>query len=144
MKKLLLVLFVSVLSLISFTTPVQAETLEYPFDEIKIVSAYRFQVLIDAEPNAASFLAGQVVLGDPLFVYVGALEMKLDGLLAMGSSIVIITNNAGVESCPLDYQFYYYLGVDHEILPILVAHPNRSGNRRRQKEFGFCVAKCDR
>lgn len=99
MKKIL-ILF-SIIFCVCFTFSIQTqadEILIYPFDSIKITSAYKFDVLIEAEPLAASILYGQVAIGETVTIYVGFLDFMLDGLPASGSgSMMIVTNEAGVD-----------------------------------------------
>jgi hypothetical protein len=114
MKKLLVLICLTLLAMFVNPTSVHAETLEYPFDDITIVSAYRFQVLIDVLPNSTSFLSGQVDLNDALTVYVGSLVMNLAGVQAMESKIVIVTNDLGVDLARWIVNTYYWYGVDHE------------------------------
>lgn len=99
MKKIL-ILFTIIFSVcLTFTIQTQAdEVLIYPFDSIKITSAYKFDVLIEQDPVETSILYGQVALNETVTIYVGSLEFMLDGLPASGSgSMMIVTNAAGVD-----------------------------------------------
>jgi hypothetical protein len=77
---------------------VRADVITYPFDEIKIVSAYRYEVLVDVVPGAPSKLNGLVLPGENVFIYIGELKFYQDGLEVSGSdSIMIVTNETNVE-----------------------------------------------
>lgn len=94
MKRLVFVLL-SILSIgILSTTSVKAETYEYPFDSIRIISAFQFQVTLDEEPDENSILYGNVSIGETFTVYVGNLEFIFEGAEVQGSgSIMILTDS---------------------------------------------------
>ncbi|BCR35909.1 hypothetical protein [Mariniplasma anaerobium] len=97
MKKILL-LFMLVISIFTiFKMDSNAEEiLTYPFDSIRIVSAFKFDILIDEEPLETSFLYGQVELNEIITVYVGNLEFIFEDQPVQGSgSIMIVTNALG-------------------------------------------------
>jgi hypothetical protein len=116
MLRKLLLLFALTLSFTLFAIPeAEAADLEYPFDSITIVSAYKFEVAVDAAPGAESFLYGQVLVDEILTVYVGVLEMILDETLSCASMIVIVTTPGGVDVCRWIINSYALLGTDHEM-----------------------------
>ena len=92
-----------------------AADLEYPFDSITIVSAYKFEVAIDAAPGIDSFLFNQVLVDEVLTVYVGKLEMILDESFSFESIILIVTTASDVDVCRWIINTYAWLGTDHEM-----------------------------
>jgi hypothetical protein len=100
MMKKILFLFMLVLSIFTlFKMDSNAEEiLTYPFDSIRIISAFKFDVLIDEEPLETSFLYGQVSLNETITIYVGNLEFIFEDEPVQGSgSIMIVTNAVGVD-----------------------------------------------
>lgn len=92
MKKLLL-FYVLVLIVIGFPKHVEAETISYPFDEIKIVSAFKFEITIDQTISETSVLYNQVSENEMLTIYVGSLEFMSNGEAVEASpSMMIVTN----------------------------------------------------
>lgn len=99
MKKTL-ILFMLVFSIFAlFKMDSNAEEiLTYPFDSIRIVSAFKFDILIEEEPLETSFLYGQVELNETITIYVGNLEFIFEDQPVQGSgSIMIVTNTLGVD-----------------------------------------------
>ena len=99
MKKIR-ILFTIIFSLVfTFSIQTQAdEVLIYPFDSIRIISAYKYDIIIEEEPLEASILYGGVAIGETVTIYVGFLEFILNGEPASGSgSMMIVTNEAGVD-----------------------------------------------
>lgn len=95
MKKVMLfvLLFLGLFSVQGFAT--HAEEYTYPFDSIRIVSAFTFDVLVEDEPNVESALYGNVHAGETLTIYVGNLEFVFEGVVVQGSgSIIILTNES--------------------------------------------------
>lgn len=92
MKKLLFLVQVILLSLLGFPKGLFADTIEYPFDEISIIAATKFEITIDEEPSETSVLYGQVEAGDTLTVYIGELKFMMEGIMVEASpSIMIVT-----------------------------------------------------
>lgn len=72
--------------------PVHAEEIIYPFDSIKIISAFTFDVECTDAPIEDSYLYDYVEEGETISVYVG--KIIFEGQENSSSSIVIITNEA--------------------------------------------------
>ncbi|MCK7485238.1 MAG: hypothetical protein MZU97_06520 [Bacillus subtilis] len=66
-------------------------------------------------PAAESFLFGLAAATDILTVYVGELEMILDGTFSMSSIILIVTTSGGVDVCRWIINTYAWYGTDHEM-----------------------------
>jgi len=95
MKKglLFVLLFIGLFSVQGHAT--RAEEYIYPFDSIRITSAFTFDVVVEDEPNEESALYGYVHAGETMSVYVGNLEFVFEGALVQGSgSIMILTNES--------------------------------------------------
>jgi len=94
MKKMMLFGMLCISFLLLQSGNIQAEEqITYPFDSIKIVSAFTFDVLIETEPAEESILYGNVGIDEIFTVYVGNLEYVYDGESVLGSeSIIILTN----------------------------------------------------
>lgn len=94
MKKLfvLLIIFTSGLFITSETT--HSETIEYPFEQIRIVSATQFTVTLDNAPAQDSILNGNVAAGETFTVYIGELEFIYDGTTANSTSSIMILTDA--------------------------------------------------
>lgn len=91
-KIIIMILFILMTSVVS-TYEIEAEEVSYPFDSIRIVSAFKFDISVSETPSETSFLYGLVELGETLTVYVGSLEFMNDGVVVSGSdSIMIVTN----------------------------------------------------
>ncbi|HAQ56261.1 MAG TPA: hypothetical protein DCR44_02490 [Acholeplasmatales bacterium] len=115
-KKLMLVFAMSLcFTMFAFPRAEAAADLVYPFDSITIVSAYKFEVAVDAAPATESFLYGQVLVDEVLTIYVGELEMILDETLSCESIILIVTTAGGVDVCRWIVNTYGWLGTDHEM-----------------------------
>jgi len=96
MKKIVLVM--TLLTGLFYLSALQtrADSITYPFDSIKITSAYKFDIEIEGAPTAGSLLEGSVIDGDILTVYVGELEYYQDGSVVSASpSILIVTDALG-------------------------------------------------
>ena len=99
MRKILILFTLIASTFVVFSLRSNAEdTITYPFDSISIVSAYKFDILIDEEPLENSLFYGQVVLDEVVTIYVGQLEFIFEGNPVSGSdSIMIVTNASGVD-----------------------------------------------
>jgi hypothetical protein len=74
--------------------------ISYPFDSIRVTSAFKFNIFIDSIPAANSVLFGHVNAGESLTVYIGQLEFVYNGAPAQGSnSIIMLTNATGEDFC---------------------------------------------
>jgi len=72
-----------------------AEEYFYPFDSIRITSAFTFDVVVDTEPAEESALYGNVHAGETMSIYVGNLEFVYEGAVVQGSgSMIILTNES--------------------------------------------------
>ena len=97
MKKILILcmLVISIFTLFKMDSNAE-DILTYPFDSIRIISAFKFDIIIDEEPLETSFLYGQVALDETITIYVGSLEFIFEGQPVQGSgSIMIVTNALG-------------------------------------------------
>ena len=99
MRKILILFTLIASTFVVFSLKAHAEdVLTYPFDSIRIVSAFKFDILIEEEPLADSIFYGQVALDEVVTIYVGNLEFIFEGVPVSGSdSIMIVTNEAGVD-----------------------------------------------
>ena len=95
MKKvwIVLLLLASVMNFSLFET--KAETLEYPFDEIRIVEAFKFDIIILSVPDDLSLLKDHVEINDVLTVYVGTLVLVQDGIANSSQThmMILTTSN---------------------------------------------------
>ena len=92
MKKLLLI-YVFALVIVGFPKHIEAETISYPFDEIKIVSAFKFDITIDQTISESSVLYQKVSENEILTIYIGSLEFMSNGEIVEASpSMMIVTN----------------------------------------------------
>jgi len=73
---------------------VHAETLEYPFDEIRIVEAFKFEIVITQTPNALSIFFDVVQVNDVLTVYIGTLVLVDQGVENQSQTKILILSTA--------------------------------------------------
>lgn len=99
MRKILILLTFAFSIFFALSVQTQAdEVYVYPFDSIRITSAFKFEIIIEEEPLEASILYGQVAVDEIVTIYVGNLEFIFEGLPTSGSNaIMIVTNEAGVD-----------------------------------------------
>ncbi|HBG33031.1 MAG TPA: hypothetical protein DDW82_04875 [Acholeplasmataceae bacterium] len=98
MKKvwIVLLLLASVMNFSLFET--NAETLEYPFDEIRIVEAFKFDIIILSVPDDLSLLKDHVEINDVLTVYVGTLVLVQDGIANSSQThMMILTTSSDID-----------------------------------------------
>lgn len=92
MKKLLFLVQVILLTILGFPKGLFADIIEYPFDEISIIAATKFEITVDEEPSETSVLYGHVEVGDTLTIYIGELKFIMEGIMVEASpSIMIVT-----------------------------------------------------
>jgi len=99
MKKILILLTIIFSVFFTFSIQTQADEIYvYPFDSIRITSAFKFEILVEEEPLEPSILFGQVAAGENITIYVGYLEFIFEGQPSSGSgSMMIVTNQDGVD-----------------------------------------------
>lgn len=98
MKKLIIVILLIVGAFHFSIFELKAETLEYPFDEIRIVEAFKFDILISELPNSDSLLFDQVELNDVLTVYIGTLVLVDQGVASsQETTIMILTTSDDID-----------------------------------------------
>jgi len=128
MKKLLLFVLFALVLASGFHTETSSEPIQYPFDSITIVSAFKFDITFDADPAVDSFLHGFVTNGETATVYVGNLTFASGGASAGDSMILIVTNAVGTDvlkwiinsyslqpDLTKQYEFSSHITVDPEI-----------------------------
>ena len=94
MKKLLIAILL-VLGAFHFSIfDLKAETLEYPFDEIRIVEAFKFDILITEIPNDNSMLKDYVEINDVITIYIGSLLMVEQGGESTNPTTIMIVTTA--------------------------------------------------
>ncbi|MFH0993131.1 MAG: hypothetical protein V1761_02145 [bacterium] len=98
MKKLLLLGAFLTCLFLTQSFDLRADTISYPFDSIRIVSAYRFDIEIATAPDPTSILYAGSEVDDILTVYVGALEYMNDGEIVSGSDSILIITDAEDET----------------------------------------------
>lgn len=94
-KKFVIVVTLFTLFFIGLSPNIRAWFVLHSFDEIKIESAYKFEVLISQMPDENSFLYDKVELNDVLTVYVGYLESKIESNLVEQNQIIIVSDSSG-------------------------------------------------
>ncbi len=98
MKKLLLLGAFLTCLFLTQSLDVRADTISYPFDSIRIIAAYRFDIQISTAPNPTSVLYDHAEIDDILTIYVGTLEYMNDGEIVGGSDSILIITTAEDEN----------------------------------------------
>lgn len=98
MKKLMIMVLLLLFGIQIRSLNLFAEDIYYPFDSIKIVEAFKFDVTVTTAVDPESLLYGHVAINDVITIYVGTLEFIKDSLPSSGSAnILIVTGADGVD-----------------------------------------------